>query len=193
MREQKRLHRWKFGAGLHENRKRAEYGFGEHCFKHRAQWVFLPSPSSRERTQWVPLSEVNKRGRPSKWPQSVFPQNSQILSVPFPSDSLEKIWLQRTPLLEGTFWDKFWRPLRCRALLFTPDSQPIMCVCVPKRTHRVFRRTHRVCRKNQWGSASSFLRNSQSKQYSARFLENLGRRVHELTFLRHFRHDHLDF
>ena len=37
-------------------RKWAEYGFGEHGFKHRTQWVFLPSPSSWERTQWVPLS-----------------------------------------------------------------------------------------------------------------------------------------
>ena len=33
-----------------------EYGFGEHGFKHRAQWVFWPSPRSGERTQWVPLS-----------------------------------------------------------------------------------------------------------------------------------------
>ena len=24
--------------------------------------------------------------------------------------------------LEGTFWDKFWRPIRSRALLFTPDN-----------------------------------------------------------------------
>ena len=30
--------------------------FGEHGFKHRAQWVLLPSRSSWERTQWVPLS-----------------------------------------------------------------------------------------------------------------------------------------
>ena len=47
---------------FHENsqqmiyvRKRAEYGFGEYGFKHRAQWVFWPSPSSGERAQWVPL------------------------------------------------------------------------------------------------------------------------------------------
>ena len=26
-------------------------------------------------------------------------------------------------LLEGTFWDKFWRPIRSRALLFTPDHR----------------------------------------------------------------------
>ena len=47
-------------------------------------------------------SEVNKRGRPSKWPPSVFPQNLQILSVRFPCNSLEKIWLPKTP---------FWRRL----------------------------------------------------------------------------------
>ena len=41
------------------------------------------------------------------------------------------------------------------------SSQPI--ICVPKRTHRVFRRTHRVCRKTQWGSVSSLLRNSTLK------------------------------
>ena len=29
----------------------------------------------------------------------------------------------KAPLLEGTFGDKFWRPLRSRALLFTPDRQ----------------------------------------------------------------------
>ena len=27
----------------------------------------------------------------------------------------------KDPYLEGTFWDKFWRPIRSRALLFTPD------------------------------------------------------------------------
>ena len=37
-------------------RKGAEYGFGEHGFRHRAQWVFWTSPSFGERAQWVPLS-----------------------------------------------------------------------------------------------------------------------------------------
>ena len=37
-------------------RKRAEYCFGEHGFKHRTQWVFRGSLSSGERTQRVPLS-----------------------------------------------------------------------------------------------------------------------------------------
>ena len=27
----------------------------------------------------------------------------------------------KDPFLEGTLWDKFWRPIRSRALLFTPD------------------------------------------------------------------------
>ena len=27
----------------------------------------------------------------------------------------------KDPFLEGTFLDKFWRPIRSRALLFTPD------------------------------------------------------------------------
>ena len=27
------------------------------------------------------------------------------------------------PFLEGTFWDKFWRPIRSRALLLTPESR----------------------------------------------------------------------
>ena len=28
----------------------------------------------------------------------------------------------KDPFFEGTFWDKFWRPIRSRALLFTPAS-----------------------------------------------------------------------
>ena len=48
------------------------------------------------------------------------------------------------------------------------SSQPI--ICVPKRTHRVFRRTHRVCRKTQWVLSSETV---LSKQYSARFLESV--------------------
>ena len=41
------------------------------------------------------------------------------------------------------------------------SSQPI--ICVPKRTHRVFRRTHRVCRKTNSVRLSEF---SSFKQYS---------------------------
>ena len=44
-----------FSAWASVSRKRAEYGFGEHGFKHRTQWVFWGSLSSGERTQWVPL------------------------------------------------------------------------------------------------------------------------------------------
>ena len=29
----------------------------------------------------------------------------------------------KDPFLEGTFWDKFWRPIRSRALLFTPEER----------------------------------------------------------------------
>ena len=39
------------------SRKRAEYGFREYGFKHRAQWVFRGSLSSRERAQWVSFSQ----------------------------------------------------------------------------------------------------------------------------------------
>ena len=57
------------------NRRRAEYGFGEYGFKHRAQWVFWPSPSSRKRAQRVALSPlfVCKATSPS------FSQNSPSL------------------------------------------------------------------------------------------------------------------
>ena len=37
--------------GFEELRKRAEYGFGEYGFKHRAQGVKKPSASSGERSQ----------------------------------------------------------------------------------------------------------------------------------------------
>ena len=32
----------------------------------------------------------------------------------------------KDPFLEGNFWDKFWRPIRSRALLFTPDRKVII-------------------------------------------------------------------
>ena len=44
------------GASLRDSRRRAEYGFREHGFKHRTQWVFWGSLSSGEQAQWVPLS-----------------------------------------------------------------------------------------------------------------------------------------
>ena len=37
-------------------RRRAEYGFGEHGFKHQAQQAPSPSPSSGEKVERVPLS-----------------------------------------------------------------------------------------------------------------------------------------
>ena len=30
----------------------------------------------------------------------------------------------KDPFLEETFWDKFWQPIRSRALLFTPENVP---------------------------------------------------------------------
>ena len=48
-------------------------------------------------------------------------------------------------------------------------SSPQPIICVPKRTHRVFRRTHRVRRRTQWVLSSETV---LSKQYSARFLTN---------------------
>ena len=43
-------------SGGTENQKRAEYGFGEYGFKHRAQWALRGSLSSGERAQWAPFS-----------------------------------------------------------------------------------------------------------------------------------------
>ena len=34
----------------------------------------------------------------------------------------------KDPFLEGTFWDKSWRPIRSRALLFTPDFKGVEIV-----------------------------------------------------------------
>ena len=36
----------------------------------------------------------------------------------------------KDPFLQGTFWDKFWRPIRSRALLFTPDFRKRGLECV---------------------------------------------------------------
>ena len=47
-------------------------------------------------------SEVNKRGRPSKWPPERLPSKFGDFECAFPSDSLEKIWLPKTP-----FWGDF--------------------------------------------------------------------------------------
>ena len=36
----------------------------------------------------------------------------------------------KDPFLEGTFWEKFWRPIRSRALLFTPEIRlEIVSLC----------------------------------------------------------------
>ena len=38
----------------------------------------------------------------------------------------------KDPFLEGTFWDKFWRPIRSRALFFTPER----CKCAKEKKLR---------------------------------------------------------
>ena len=63
--------------------------------------------------------EVNKRGRPSKWPPERLP------SI-FPIIPWRKYDSQR-PLFGGDFLgQKSWRPIRSRALLFTPDRKPML-------------------------------------------------------------------
>ena len=44
----------------------------------------------------------------------------------------------KDPLLEGTFWDKFWRPIRSRALLFTPDPSSQVRKKKKQPKHKVF-------------------------------------------------------
>ena len=68
------------------------------------------------------LSEVNKRGRPSKWPPECLPSKFADFECAFSLYLLgEKIMILKDAFVEGTFWDKFWRPIRSRALLFTPE------------------------------------------------------------------------
>ena len=56
-------------------------------------------------------------------------------------------------------------------------------ICVPKRTHRVFHRTHRVCRKTQWDSVSSLLRNSALETVFRPFPHSVHRRTPKLENL----------
>ena len=66
-------------------------------------------------------SEVNKRGRPSKWPPECLPSKFAHFECAFSLYFLGENMTPKDPFLEGTFWDKFWRPIRSRALLFTPE------------------------------------------------------------------------
>ena len=43
----------------------------------------------------------------------------------------------KDPFLEGTFWDKFWRPIRSRALLFTPELEITLTRRYPKLIFRI--------------------------------------------------------
>ena len=54
--------------------------------------------------------------------------------------------------------------------------QPI--ICVPKQTHRVFRRTHQVCWRTRWVLSSEIV---LSKHYSARVLKNNKSQLFEAT------------
>ena len=45
-------------------------------------------------------------------PRVSSPQNLQILSVRFPYTLLGENMTPKDPFLEGTFWNKFWRPIR---------------------------------------------------------------------------------
>ena len=66
-------------------------------------------------------SEVNKRGRPSKWPPERLPSEFADFECAFSLEFLGENMTPKNPFLEGTFWDKFSRPIRSRALLFTPE------------------------------------------------------------------------
>ena len=70
---------------------------------------------------WPLLSGVNKRGRPSKWPPECLPSKFADFECPFSRLCLGENMTPKDPFLAGTLWDKFWRPIRSRALLFTPD------------------------------------------------------------------------
>ena len=67
-------------------------------------------------------SEVNKRGRPSKCPPECLPSKFADFECAFSLQLLGENMTPKDPFLEGTSWDKFWRPIRSRALLFTPES-----------------------------------------------------------------------
>ena len=69
------------------------------------------------------IAEVNKRGRPSKWPPECLPSKFADFERAFSLSFLGENMTPKDPFLEGTFWDKFWRPIRFRALLFTPENR----------------------------------------------------------------------
>ena len=70
------------------------------------------------------FSEVNKRGRPSKWPPERLLSKFADFECAFSLYFLGENMTPNDPFLEGTFWDKFWRPIRSRELLFTPENFP---------------------------------------------------------------------
>ena len=60
-------------------------------------------------------SEVNKRGRPSKWPPECLLSKFADFECAFSLHILGENMTPKDPFLKGTFWDKFWRPIRSRA------------------------------------------------------------------------------
>ena len=89
-----------FSSPSSEIRKRAEYGFGEHGFKHRTQSVPWPSPSSGQRAQWVcsayglcaqansPSFSQNSPNLPQNWVSYlVWNRSLETVFRPFPRNA----------------------------------------------------------------------------------------------------------
>ena len=96
-------------------RKRAEYGFGEHGLKHRAQWVFWPSPSSGERAQWAPLSLLFVCQ--SELSKSFAELTDNSVSSLFRNSALERVFraFPKNIKLSKTIFDSF-----CAVPIFRP-------------------------------------------------------------------------
>ena len=60
-------------------------------------------------------------GRPSKWPPECLPSKFADFECAFSLQFLGEKMTPKDPFLEGTFWDKFWRPIRSRALCSLPN------------------------------------------------------------------------
>ena len=138
------------------------------------------------------LSSTAWRGRlPGKWghTSTAVSQTMRLLAgmspkvFPPPKKSWNfKLATGQIRFRRAVLWVRFQTPNSVSFLALTEfreensvsSSQPI--ICVPKRTHRVFRRTHRVCPKIQWGSVSSLLRFAVALEsvFRYRFLEKKG-------------------
>ena len=89
------------------------------------------------------LSEVNKRGRPSKWPSEWLPSKFADFEGAFSLWFLGENMTPKEPFLEGTFWDKFWRPLSLPGAFvysryfFKPKSHYLGNFCGLESTHQI--------------------------------------------------------